>query len=419
MRTRDKVTAGSMPSIAAMAAASASAGARSISTSMLRFIKREAASRTSTATNSAAAESARGYPARTRISPNSTATEPKRSLPKCSALAPSAALWYSREARQLTSVRLRSIAITMPMTANAYQVASTDVSLLPTRCVIARHAMKLLARTRIEASASALRCSAFPCPYWRETSAGRTATPTAKNVSSAAIRSVPECAASETRPRLCEARPAPSFSAISATAAAIEIRAVRRCGCTRQVKQKGPLQRPLFANLRVGYVARELLADAVRPLVLPVVEMQGSRRGGVLEVELAARVALQAREGPAGEDRCDERRRIADARGVAGRIRVERSAGDGSGQVAAELAVHARDEQLAVLSGGIARTWALPGERHECALVPARHPEGAVGVGLDAPRALARVGRPRVAAGAVIRHGDQRREACVVPVLFP
>src|SRR5262249_37429323 len=105
--------------------------------------------------------------------------------------------------------------------------------------------MKLLARTRIEASASALRCSAFPCPYWCETSAGRTATPTAKNVSSAAIRSVPECAASETRPRLCEARPAPSFSAISATAAPIEIRAVRRCGCTRQVKQKGPLQRPL------------------------------------------------------------------------------------------------------------------------------------------------------------------------------
>ena len=50
-------------------------------------------------------------------------------------------------------------------------------------------------------------------------SAGRTATPTAKNVSSAATRSVPEWTASETSPRLCVASPVPSLSAISANAA--------------------------------------------------------------------------------------------------------------------------------------------------------------------------------------------------------
>ena len=54
------------------------------------------------------------------------------------------------------------------------------------------------------------------------------ATPTAKNVSSAATRSVPECNASEMRPRLCEARPAPSLSAMSTMAATTETSAVRR-----------------------------------------------------------------------------------------------------------------------------------------------------------------------------------------------
>src|SRR5262245_17883017 len=61
-------------------------------------------------------------------------------------------------------------------------------------------------------------------------SAGRPATPTAKSVSSAATRSVPEWIASEIRPRLPDARPAPSLSAINRQAAATETRAVRRCG---------------------------------------------------------------------------------------------------------------------------------------------------------------------------------------------
>src|SRR6476661_6638795 len=92
--------------------------------------------------------------------------------------------------------------------------------------------MKRLAITRIAPSASAERCSAFPCPYWWPVSAGRAATPTAKNVRSAAIRSVPECAASETRPRLCVARPVPSFKPIRAIATSTETSAVRRCGVT-------------------------------------------------------------------------------------------------------------------------------------------------------------------------------------------
>ena len=61
-------------------------------------------------------------------------------------------------------------------------------------------------------------------------SAGRPATPTAKSVRSAATRSVPEWIASEIRPRLPVASPVPSFSAMSAQAAATETRAVRRCG---------------------------------------------------------------------------------------------------------------------------------------------------------------------------------------------
>src|ERR1700740_1415964 len=92
--------------------------------------------------------------------------------------------------------------------------------------------MRRLASTRIDASASADRCSAFPCPYWWPTSAGRAATPTAKNVSNAATRSVPECAASERRPRLCVAIPVASLSAIRATAASTEMSAVRRSGLT-------------------------------------------------------------------------------------------------------------------------------------------------------------------------------------------
>ena len=91
-----------------------------------------------------------------------------------------------------------------------------------------------LTRASTAASKSAARCSALPWPYWCPSSAGRTATPIAKNVSSAATRSVPECSASETSPRLPLARPVPSFNATRAPAAPIETSAVRRCGVMRE-----------------------------------------------------------------------------------------------------------------------------------------------------------------------------------------
>src|SRR5260370_26104264 len=75
-------------------------------------------------------------------------------------------------------------------------------------------------------------------------SACRAATPTAKNVSSAATRSVPECAASERSPRLCVARPVPSFSPMRATATSTETSAVRRCGVTGGDYSGHRLERP-------------------------------------------------------------------------------------------------------------------------------------------------------------------------------
>ncbi len=80
--------------------------------------------------------------------------------------------------------------------------------------------------------ASAARCSAFPWPYWCPGSAGRTATPTAKKVSSAATRSVPECSASETRPRRAAREAGRELEQRPARAAATtDTSAVRRCGC--------------------------------------------------------------------------------------------------------------------------------------------------------------------------------------------
>ena len=57
-----------------------------------------------------------------------------------------------------------------------------------------------LTRIRNVASARAASCLAFPWLHGCPVSAGRTATETAKNVRSAAARSVPECAASAKQP---------------------------------------------------------------------------------------------------------------------------------------------------------------------------------------------------------------------------
>ena len=201
-----------------------------MSTSTFRRISRPAARSTSTATKSAATASACGWPARTSTSPTSTAAEPAKSAAKWSAFDESASLRYRRAARMDTAVRVRSMMSTTPITASAYHAACTWLGREPTSRAIDRSAITRLARTRIVASARAARCSALPCPYAWPVSAGRPATPTAKNVSSAATRSVPECTASEISPRLCVARPVASLSAISATAAATEMSAVRRCG---------------------------------------------------------------------------------------------------------------------------------------------------------------------------------------------
>src|SRR5512133_1602167 len=129
------------------------------------------------------------------------------------------------------------------------------------------------------------------------------------------------------------------------------------------------------SELRVGDVARELLADAVRPLVLPVMEDERLVGRAVLEVELAAGEALRARERAAREERRNERCRVADTGGVARRVRVVGAAGHGPAQVAAELAMDAGVHQMTVLAGRVARARALACKRHEGALVRARDAE--------------------------------------------
>ena len=116
---------------------------------------------------------------------------------------------------------------------------------------------------RIVASPSAARFWAFACPNGWPRSAGRTATETAKNVSSAAARSVPECAASASSPRLPLAIPATSLIAMSTQAAPTETSAMRRCGdmwgrlrragayrlprraCSRSIASKSALKFPI------------------------------------------------------------------------------------------------------------------------------------------------------------------------------
>ena len=128
-----------------------------------------------------------------------------------------AAVACARRAHDAT-VRATSIAITTPITSERVPARRARRVRRSRRAARSRARRSGGSRARGSSpSASAERCSALPCPYWCPVSAGRAATPTAKNVSSAAIRSVPECAASESRPRLCVARPVPSFSPIRAS----------------------------------------------------------------------------------------------------------------------------------------------------------------------------------------------------------
>src|SRR5439155_19312312 len=136
--------------------------------------------------------------------------------------------------------------------------------------------------------------------------------------------------------------------------------------------------------LAVGDVADELLGLPVRPLVLPMVELEGLVRRAVFEVELAAGVPERARElgGPA-EERRDEDRRIPDAGGVADRARIERAARDRASQVAAELTLDGCIDEMSVLADRVTGARALAGRGQEGAVVLAADAERSVLVRLD------------------------------------
>src|SRR6476619_3211364 len=281
----------------------------------------------------------------------------------------------------------------------------------PNRRQSARQAISRLATTRIAASASAARCSALPWPYAWPGSAGRIATPSATKVRIAAIRSVPECAASESRPRLFVAIPARRLTAISTQAATIETSAVRRWGLTtrkdhtmREARFRGPLRERCEGTvLRVGDVALEPLRPE-RPgavaLVGPMPELQRLvLECAVFEVELAGLGVGVARECRA---RAEERRdpNIGEAAvGRAGRVRVERAARDPALQEAVEAALHAGEDGVAVAALRLAGPRALAGVGRERPAIAAQervlvdlvlvHRERALR-GVDGPRVLTR-----------------------------
>ena len=118
------------------------------------------------------------------------------------------------------------------MTRNAYQVASTS-AVPSTRRRIAAKAIRSEMRTRIDASARADEVLRLAVAVGMAAVGRPDRRPRPRRASSrAATRSVPECAASESRPRLPVARPVTSLSAMRTTAAATETRAIRRWGLT-------------------------------------------------------------------------------------------------------------------------------------------------------------------------------------------
>src|SRR3954471_12300383 len=304
--------------------------------------------------------------------------------------------------------------ITPPITRSAHPFGSTWPEASPNSRQSARQAIRRLATTRIAASASAARCSALPWPYAWPGSAGRIATPSATKVRIAATRSVPEWAASERRPRPPVAIPEMSLTAIRATAARIETRAVRRWGLTTgegSHNARGPLARASRGDavrsvLRVGDVAAEALPrerPAAAALVRPVPEQERLMlEGAVLEVELAGLrvdVARERRVRP--EERRDPDVREA-AVGRAGRVRVVRAARDAALQVAVEAALHAGDDRVAVTALGLARARARAGVRGERAAVAPQQRVRPIVVAVHREGALLGVDRPRVPAGAVV-----------------
>src|SRR4051812_12769542 len=129
----------------------------------------------------------------------------------------------------------------------------------------------------------------------------------AKNVSSAATRSVPEWIASDSSPRLFVAIPAASLTEIRTQAASTEASAVRRCGLTREESLK--CGEPAFAGSRSGPGGGSCRGGAAAPgglledrpargaLIPPVaVEKALVLLRVIVVVELAVRAVRQARE---------------------------------------------------------------------------------------------------------------------------
>ncbi len=77
-------------------------------------------------------------------------------------------------------------------------------------------------------SRKAEKFSTLPWPYWWSASAGLSETRTESRVMKAAIRSSPECAASERMPRLPVVMPTTTLSAVMAVAASTELNATPR-----------------------------------------------------------------------------------------------------------------------------------------------------------------------------------------------
>src|SRR5271166_740224 len=77
-------------------------------------------------------------------------------------------------------------------------------------------------------SMKAEKFSTLPCPYWWSASAGLSETRTEKNVTIAAMRSSPECAASDKMPRLPVVSPTTIFRVVIAIAASTEFPATAR-----------------------------------------------------------------------------------------------------------------------------------------------------------------------------------------------
>src|SRR5277367_784759 len=77
-------------------------------------------------------------------------------------------------------------------------------------------------------STNAEKFSILPWPYWWSASAGLSETPTEKNVSSDAIKSRPECAASDRIPRLPVVTPTRTFRLVMTIAARTEFPAAER-----------------------------------------------------------------------------------------------------------------------------------------------------------------------------------------------